>query len=155
MSLPQPQSVPLADDQAVLQHVTSFEEWRNVASVWSLNRLRALWNALPGVSPVQKFTSRAIASERIWRCVHGPAEKQPRRSPGKEEGKNPFRDGSKAAQVYALLCRPEGASTRDLQEITGWQAHSVRGFLSAGVRKQGHKLRSFSRGGRRVYRLRG
>jgi hypothetical protein len=36
---------------------------------------------------------------------------------------------------------------------TGWQRHSVRGFLSASVRKQGRSMRSFERGGERVYRV--
>jgi hypothetical protein len=57
--------------------------------------------------------------------------------------------------VYALLGRPEGATTREIQHLTGWQRHSVRGFLSASVRKQGYKLRSFLRGDERVYRLKG
>src|SRR4051794_21031415 len=43
--------------------------------------------------------------------------------------------------------------TRELQELTGWQRHSVRGFLSASLRKRGRKLRSFDRVGERVYRL--
>jgi hypothetical protein len=59
----------------------------------------------------------------------------------------PFREGSKAAQVYALLGRPQGATTRELQELTGWQRHSVRGFLSASLRKRGQKIRSFERAG--------
>src|SRR3954469_11507258 len=69
--------------------------------------------------------------------------------------KESLREGSKAAQVYALLGRPEGATRREIEQLTGWQRHSVRGFLSAGVRKQGYKLRLFLRAGERVYRLKG
>jgi hypothetical protein len=77
-------------------------------------------------------------------------------TPGKAaEQKNPFREGSKAAQVYALLGRPEGATRREIEELTDWERHRVRGFLSAGVRKQGYKLRLFLRAGERVYRLKG
>ena len=64
-----------------------------------------------------------------------------------------FREGSKAAQVYRLLCRPEGATLREVQQVTGWQPHSVRGFLSASIRKQGRTVRSFQRAGERVYRV--
>jgi hypothetical protein len=64
-----------------------------------------------------------------------------------------FREGSKAAQVYGLLCRPEGATLREIQQATGWQPHSVRGFLSASIRKQGRTVRSFQRAGERVYRV--
>ena len=128
--------------------VTSFEEWKQMADTWPMKRLIMVWNELPGVVPVRKFTSRPIAVERIWRVSQG-AESRPRRKPLRVS----FREGSKAAQVLALLSRPEGATTREIQELTGWQRHSVRGFLSAGVRKQGQKIGTFQRSGERVYRL--
>jgi hypothetical protein len=46
------------------------------------------------------------------------------------------RDGSKAAKVLDLLKRPEGASMKELLKSTGWQPHSVRGFLSGAIRKK-------------------
>src|SRR3954465_3873012 len=131
--------------------VRSFEEWEQRAGAWPLKRLVAIWNHLPGVLPVQKFTSRDIALERIWRFFHPPEPARQRN--GKEQSRIQFREGSKAAQVYALLGRPGGATAHELQELTGWQRHSVRGFLSASLRKQGQKVRSFERAGERVYRL--
>src|SRR3954449_13184986 len=47
--------------------VTTREEWEAIAGAWPLTRLVEIWNALPGVTPVEKFTSRHIALERIWR----------------------------------------------------------------------------------------
>src|ERR1039458_9452625 len=39
-------------------------------------RLIEIWNSLPGVTPVKKFTNRKIATERIWKAIQslgGPA----------------------------------------------------------------------------------
>jgi len=64
---------------------------------------------------------------------------------GVPRGRNPNspRPGSKARRVLALLRRPQGASLKTLLKITGWQPHSIRGFLSGTVaKKMGLKVRS-------------
>lgn len=43
---------------------------------------------------------------------------------------------SKSAKVIRLLKRAEGASLKELMKATGWQAHSVRGYLSGTLRKK-------------------
>ena len=53
------------------------------------------------------------------------------------------RPGTKTAKVLALLKRPQGASLKQLLNATGWQPHSIRGFLSGTVgRKLGLKISS-------------
>ena len=47
----------------------------------------------------------------------------------------PIEPQTKTEACLALLVRPEGASLAELQQLTGWQAHSVRGFLSGTVKK--------------------
>jgi hypothetical protein len=53
------------------------------------------------------------------------------------------RQGSKTAKVLDLLKRSGGASLKELRKATGWQAHSVRGFLSGVLgKKMGLTVRS-------------
>ena len=42
---------------------------------------------------------------------------------------------TRSAMILRLLRTKRGASIGELMEVTGWQAHSVRGFLSGTVRK--------------------
>ena len=64
------------------------------------------------------------------------------------------RANSKQARVLALLRGPNGATIASVMRATGWQPHTVRGFLAAVVRKKlGLKLESEKTDGERVYRI--
>lgn len=43
---------------------------------------------------------------------------------------------TKQAQFISLLKQPSGASLPDLVKATGWQAHSIRGFISGTLKKR-------------------
>jgi hypothetical protein len=54
------------------------------------------------------------------------------------------RDGSKTAKILDLLKRSGGVTAEELMKVTGWQPHSVRGFLSGTIgKKMGLTVTSF------------
>ena len=59
---------------------------------------------------------------------------------------------TKADQILALMKQPSGATLKTIMAVTGWQAHSVRGFVSGQlVKKMGLRVKSSRRDGERTY----
>jgi len=137
----------------------------SLAAQWPGSRLIEVWNSLPGVQPVKKFTNRKTAITRIWKAIQGLepgaakpearlGRKQPRSGKQKRAGRAAG-EHTKAARVIALLEQPAGASLKAIMSATGWQAHSVRGFISGQLgKKLGLRVKSFQRDGERVYAIR-
>jgi len=156
------------------EHFASEKELAKLAANWPADRLVQIWNSFAGVAPfddlkpVKKFTDRKTAVARLWRAIQrldapaapqaadvAPKAKRPRKA-AKPEGAAPTaREGSKKAIVLEMLRRPEGASLKDIMEATGWQAHSVRGFISGSLtKKMGLNVESFKTPeGARAYRI--
>jgi hypothetical protein len=66
---------------------------------------------------------------------------------------NAPRAESKGAKILALIGRPKGATLNEITKATGWQAHSVRGFLSLAAKKQKLKIESAkNEAGERAYK---
>lgn len=64
------------------------------------------------------------------------------------------REGSKTAQVLAMLQRKNGVSLSEVMEKMGWQRHTVRGFMAGAMKKAGYTVESFKPdGGERTYRI--
>lgn len=149
--------VPAKDGNIAL--FSGAEELAEVADAWRAARFIDIWNSLPGVKPVRKFTDRQTAARRIFAAIQG-LEAAPEAAAGKvrESAGQPrpeARVGSKKAQVLALLRTSEGASVRELMAAMTWQRHTVRGFVSGTlVRKMGLAVESYRReSGERAYRI--
>jgi hypothetical protein len=151
------------------QQFSSEKELGKLAADWPAERLVDIWNSLPGVKPVKKFTTRNAAAGRIWKAIqglgadvreHAPARPRTKAKAGKKatpkQKAATARDGSKKATVIALLIRKDGATLEAIMKATDWQAHSVRGFISGAlIKKAGLKIESFKRqDGERAYAIR-
>ena len=76
----------------------------------------------PDVAPEE-----APATTKTTRAKKAPkAPKEPKRSNA----------GSKTANILDLIQREGGATLAEIMEATGWQAHSVRGFISGTLTKK-------------------
>jgi hypothetical protein len=165
---------PASDDP--LQLFSTEEELAKFAAAWPGSRLVEVWNSFAGVTPfddlkpVKKFTSRQTAVARIWQAVARlspdaappavPASAKSNESPAKAQrrGTAPKSARSapknKKAQVIAMMKRPKGVTLAEIMEATGWQKHTVRGFVSILSRKSGEKIESSKNSsGERSYRI--
>jgi len=183
-------SLEEAERQPELEHFSSPEELAELVANWPASRLVEIWNNLPGVTPVKKFTDRATGVTRIWKAIQelgAPAAawaqdtareqgiEATSEEPGVAETASPVedahvaprasdvapadpestdtttstetapvgarkapasREGSKGAIILGLLKREGGATLEELMQATGWQKHSVRGFLAGTVNKK-------------------
>jgi hypothetical protein len=87
-----------------------------------------------------KFTTKTKASRKAKSSVAG--------VPGKHS--------SKSASILTMLGRQNGTTVSEIAACTGWQNHSVRGFLSGTVKKKlGHEVASEIVDGERRYRITG
>jgi uncharacterized protein DUF3489 len=151
------------------EQFSSAKELGRLAANWPGSRLVEVWNSLPGQKPVKKFTNRKAAVTRIWAAIQsvGPdggaqaarvATKKAKSGKRASRTEKPAtaRDGSKTSQILELLKRPGGATLQELMKVSGWQAHSVRGFVSGTLgKKMGLQVNSAKKeeGGERTYSI--
>jgi hypothetical protein len=74
-----------------------------------------------------------VAPKKAKKAPKAKAAKKPPKGAKKAHG---ARDGSKTAKILDLLKRSNGATLAQLMTASGWQPHSVRGFLSGTIRKK-------------------
>ena len=149
-------------------------ELAKLSADWPITRFVEVWNAFAGappfgdLKPVKKFTDRKTAVARIWKAIQAltptptpqaapiaPKKAKATKDATAKDAPPTTREGSKKAIVLDLLKRADGATLKDIMEATGWQAHSVRGFISGSLgKKMGLTVESFKRpDGERAYRI--
>jgi hypothetical protein len=167
------------------EYFGSSQELAKLVASWPRTRPVEIWNSFAGVAQfttltaVKKFTNRKVAVERIWAAIQVLSAKVGKEAPpvapakGKRNkdakpGKrrhtvraatkntvNPAGEGSKKSDVIDLMRRSQGATLAEIMELTGWQAHTVRGFVSGTlIKKLSLNVESFrSNEKERTYRV--
>jgi hypothetical protein len=158
------------------------ETWNGFAGVVPLDHLKPvkrftdrntavqrIWQAIQKLAPATQANTVAPQGADGALSANAstkPATSRPRRPKAPKTAKRAkvkrnmtshtqARQGSKKAEILALIERPKGATLAEIQKATGWQAHSVRGFISGTLgKKMGLIVESARReDGQRFYRL--
>jgi len=87
-----------------------------------LEAVRRIWQALTGPTERRRSRVRTQKAARKRGTAKATAKTQPA--------------GTKTERILALLKQPEGATLQTIMTATGWQPHSVRGFISAQLTKR-------------------
>jgi Protein of unknown function (DUF3489) len=107
-------------------------------------------NAKRGAQAAKGAPAPAKASKKATATKKTPKAKTAAKT---EEPAGP-REGSKTAQVVAMLQRKNGATLAEIMDKMGWQRHTVRGFMAGAMKKAGFNVESFKpEGGERTYRI--
>ena len=149
---------------------------------WPMSRFVQIWNGIPGQSRVKKFQDRKEAVARVWAAIQpmagnvqpseSPAEKPERRrkagqptkkakvtkatkkTSGKRTVEQTSDRGNKKAEVIAMMKRAAGATLAEIMQATGWQKHTIRGFVSILGSKGGLSIESSrNAAGERTYKI--
>src|SRR5437762_772504 len=109
---------------------TSQEELAELVAASPASRLVEIWNSMPGVAPAETAPSKKVGRTKK-------APKAPKVAKPAKPGSGP-REGSKTAQVVAMLQREGGATLAEIMTTMAWQKHTVRGFMAGAMKKAGY-----------------
>jgi len=110
----------------------SEQELAELATGWPADRLVAIWNSLPGITPVKKFKDRKTAISRIWTRIQSLSESaEPKSEPAaKPKAERKAKGGARAAKGVpakgkatkkdtATKAAPKGKKTTTPKEAAG------------------------------------
>jgi hypothetical protein len=165
-------------DAAGLVHFDSQPALAKLSADWPLSRFVEIWNSISGQSPVKKFQDRKKAVARVWNAIqplagNGQAEFATEQPEARRKAQKPAKKGksgkkaasakqaggkaqrsNKKAEVIAMMMRAKGVTLAEIMQATGWQKHTVRGFVSILGSKGGHSIESSKNAaGERIYRI--
>jgi Protein of unknown function (DUF3489) len=169
--------LPASTDES--QSFSTPKELAKLTAEWPASRLVETWNSFAGVAPfddlrpVKKFTDRKAAVARIWNAVQrlspelapqstpvATKRTRSKKSPAKARRRAEAQKGAtesrtnRKAEVIEMMRRAKGATLPEIMEATGWQKHTVRGFVSILGSKRGEKIESMKNAaGERTYRI--
>jgi hypothetical protein len=83
-----------------------------------------------------KKASRGARRANVAPAKGKAAKKATPKKRAPRSARNDAREGSKTATILDLLKRPGGATAKELLKATGWQPHSLRGFISGTLGKK-------------------
>ena len=171
-----------AEVPAGSENRNSFETERELAKLageWPGSRLVEVWNSFAGVAPFTDLKPvKEIHQLEGSRCAdladarasvpgrhatggrrgacQGEGEKSPTKAPRRaraQKGADESRSNKKA-EVIAMMKRAKGVTLAEIVEVTGWQKHTVRGFVSILGSKGGLTIESSKNAaGERSYRI--
>jgi hypothetical protein len=108
-------------------------------------------DAKPGTKPAAKGTKSAKNAKPAKKGQAKATKKAA--TPAKKAAKTGDRSNKKA-EVMAMMERTKGATLAEIMEATGWQKHTVRGFVSILASKGGHTIESSKNSaGERTYKI--
>jgi Protein of unknown function (DUF3489) len=102
------------------------------------------------VAPEQPTPANGTAHIKKARKAKKAAKEAVAADGAKTEARGP-REGSKTAQVVAMLQREHGATISEIMSTMSWQKHTVRGFMAGAMKKAGLRGRILQARGRRTH----
>ena len=124
--------------------------WERIQGLGEAAKPKEERKAKGGAPAAKGAPAKAKATKKATGAKKTPKAKKAAKA---KESAGP-REGSKTAQVVAMLQRKNGATLAEIMDKMGWQKHTVRGFMAGAMKKAGYNVESFKpEGGERTYRI--